>query len=81
LNCMRRWRAALRRFLRRLIAAVPHKVHTVLTDNRTHFTTPPGSALTADGSLMVSWIHSLSFCLFWRAKRLPTPLSSGTGQV
>ena len=27
-------------FLRRLIAAVPYKVHTVLTDNGTHFTTP-----------------------------------------
>jgi Integrase core domain len=27
-------------FLRRLIAAVPYKVHTVLTDNGTHLTTP-----------------------------------------
>ena len=27
-------------FLRRLIAAVPYKVHTVLTDNGTHFTMP-----------------------------------------
>jgi transposase InsO family protein len=27
-------------FLRRLIAAVPYKVHTVLTDNGTQFTTP-----------------------------------------
>src|SRR6202020_555256 len=27
-------------FLRRLIAAVPYKVHTVLTDTGTHFTTP-----------------------------------------
>jgi len=27
-------------FLRHLIAAVPYKVHTVLTDNGTHFTTP-----------------------------------------
>ena len=27
-------------FLRRLIAAVPYRVHTVLTDNGTHFTTP-----------------------------------------
>jgi Integrase core domain len=27
-------------FLRRLIAAVPYKVHTVLTANGTHFTTP-----------------------------------------
>ena len=30
-------------FLRRLIAAVPYKVHTVLTDNGTHFTTPPAT--------------------------------------
>ena len=29
-------------FLRRLIAAVPYKVHTVLTDNGTHFTDPAG---------------------------------------
>ena len=27
-------------FLRRLIAAVPYQVHTVLTDNGTHFLTP-----------------------------------------
>ena len=27
-------------FLRALIAAVPYKIHTVLTDNGTHFTTP-----------------------------------------
>ena len=27
-------------FLRHLIAAVPYKIHTVLTDNGTHFTTP-----------------------------------------
>jgi transposase InsO family protein len=27
-------------FLRRLVAAVPYKIHTVLTDNGTHFTTP-----------------------------------------
>ena len=31
-------------FLRRLIAAVPYKVHTVLTDNGTHFTEPAGYA-------------------------------------
>jgi IS30 family transposase len=29
-----------RDFLHRLIAAVPYKVHTVLTDNGIHFTTP-----------------------------------------
>jgi transposase InsO family protein len=33
-------------FLRRLIEAVPYKIHTVLTDNGTHFTTP-GNALSA----------------------------------
>ncbi len=27
-------------FLRRLVAAVPYKIHTVLTDNGYHFTTP-----------------------------------------
>jgi transposase InsO family protein len=34
-------------FLRHLIAAVPYKVHTVLTDNGIHFTDPkyPGSAV------------------------------------
>jgi transposase InsO family protein len=33
-------RAVAADFLRALIAAVPYKVHTVLTDNGTHFTTP-----------------------------------------
>ena len=31
-------------FLRRLIEAVPYKVHTVLTDNGTHFTDPAGGS-------------------------------------
>ena len=31
-------------FLRRLIEAVPYRVHTVLTDNGTHFTDPGGDA-------------------------------------
>jgi transposase InsO family protein len=31
-------------FLRHLIAAVPYKAHTVLTDNGTHFTTPGNTA-------------------------------------
>ena len=31
-------------FLRRLIEAVPYKVHTVLTDNGTHFTDPTGNS-------------------------------------
>ena len=33
-------RAIAAGFLRALIAAVPYKIHTVLTDNGTHFTTP-----------------------------------------
>jgi transposase InsO family protein len=33
-------RAVAADFLRALIAAVPYKIHTVLTDNGTHFTTP-----------------------------------------
>jgi hypothetical protein len=33
-----------RDFLHRLIAAVPYKVHTVLTDNGIHFTTPVPAA-------------------------------------
>jgi transposase-like protein len=32
--------ATARDFLHRLIAAVPYKIHTVLTDNGSHFTTP-----------------------------------------
>ena len=34
-------------FLRRLIAEVPYKVHTVLTDNGTHFTTPGNTSSAA----------------------------------
>jgi transposase InsO family protein len=34
-------------FLRRLIEAVPYKIHTVLTDNGTHFTDPKGDSRTA----------------------------------
>src|SRR3954462_12411768 len=35
-------------FLRALIAAVPYRVHTVLTDNGTHFTEPSGNTWTPD---------------------------------
>ena len=35
-------------FLRHLIAAVPDRVHTVLTDNGTHFTEPSGNTWTPD---------------------------------
>src|ERR671938_183945 len=34
-------------FLQRLIAAVPYRVHTMLTDNGTHFTTPGNTASAA----------------------------------
>ncbi len=34
-------------FLRHLLAAVPYKVHTVLTDNGTHFTSPGNTASAA----------------------------------
>jgi transposase InsO family protein len=34
-------------FLRALIAAAPYKVHTVLTDNGTHFTTPGNTSSAA----------------------------------
>jgi len=34
-------------FLKRLIEAVPYRVHTVLTDNGTHFTTPGNTASAA----------------------------------
>jgi hypothetical protein len=34
-------------FLRRLIEAVPYKVHTVRTDNGTHFTTPGNTSSAA----------------------------------
>ena len=33
-------------FLRALAAAIPYKIHTVLTDNGTHFTEPSGNAWT-----------------------------------
>ena len=35
-------------FLRHLVAAVPYKVHTVLTDNGTHFTDPTGDGWTPE---------------------------------
>ena len=35
-------------FLRHLIAAVPYKIHTVLTDNGTHFTDPAGDGWTPE---------------------------------
>ena len=51
-------------FLKRLIDAVPYKVHTVLTDNGTHFTTP-GNVCSAAKDIRVAldagerfWAHS-----------------------
>ena len=35
-------------FLRHLVESVPYKVHTVLTDNGTHFTEPGGDGWTPD---------------------------------
>ena len=51
-------------FLRHLIAAVPYKVHTVLTDNGTHFTTPgAGGSAALEIRLAIErgelfWAHS-----------------------
>ena len=54
-------------FLRRLIAAVPYKVHTVLTDNGTHFTTP-GNASSAAPDIRTAldagepvWAHAFEY--------------------
>ena len=54
-------------FLRRLIAAVPYKVHTVLTDNGTHFTTP-GNTSSAAPDIKAAldagepvWAHAFEF--------------------
>ena len=51
-------------FLQRLIEAVPYKVHTVLTDNGTHFTTP-GNVCAAAKDIRVAldageivWAHA-----------------------
>ena len=54
-------------FLRRLIAAVPYRVHTVLTDNGTHFTTPGNTSSAAPdikaaleaGELV--WAHAFEY--------------------
>ena len=54
-------------FLRRLIAEVPYKVHTVLTDNGTHFTTP-GNASSAAPDIKAAlkagepvWAHAFEY--------------------
>ena len=54
-------------FLRHLIAAVPYKVHTVLTDNGTHFTTP-GNTRSAASNIKAAidagepvWAHAFEY--------------------
>jgi transposase len=54
-------------FLRRLIAAVPYKIHTVLTDNGTQFTTP-GNASSAAPDIKAAiaageplWTHAFEY--------------------
>ena len=54
-------------FLRHLIAAVPYKVHTVLTDNGTHFTTP-GNTRSAAPNIKAAidagepvWAHAFEY--------------------
>ena len=54
-------------FLRRLIDAVPYKVHTVLTDNGTHFATPGNTSSAApdikaalDADELV-WAHAFEY--------------------
>ena len=54
-------------FLRRMIVAVPYKVHTVLTDNGTHFTTPGNTSSAAPDIKAaleageVVWAHAFEF--------------------
>jgi transposase InsO family protein len=54
-------------FLRHLIAAVPYRVHTVLTDNGTHFTTP-GNTRSAAPDIKAAieagetvWAHAFEY--------------------
>lgn len=54
-------------FLRALIAAIPYKIHTVLTDNGTHFTSPGNVAsAAADIKLAIQkgelfWAHAFEY--------------------
>ncbi|MHC2483642.1 hypothetical protein ACVIKP_005497 [Rhizobium leguminosarum] len=69
--------AISREFLLRLIAAVPYKIHTVLTDNGIQFTTPGagGSAVPlikeaiANGER--SWAHAFEYTLRHQRYRAP----------
>lgn len=47
-------------FLRALLKAVPHKAHTVLTDNGTHFTTP-GNACSAAAEVKIAMQRGEAF--------------------
>jgi transposase InsO family protein len=54
-------------YLRRLVAAVPYKVHTLLTDNGAHFTTP-GNTTSAAPDIKAAleaaelvWAHALEY--------------------
>jgi transposase len=62
-------------FLRRLIAAVPYKVHTVLTDNGTHFTTP-GNTSSAAPDIKAAleagepvWAHAFEYACAQKRRR------------
>jgi hypothetical protein len=55
-------------FLRRLIAEVPYKVHTVLTDNGTHFTTPGNTSSAApDIKVALNAAPFMQTCYFFQA--------------
>ena len=47
-------------FLQALVEAIPYKIHTVLTDNGTHFTTP-GNACSAAADIQLAWRRGESF--------------------
>jgi transposase InsO family protein len=48
-------------FLRHLIAAVPDRVHTVLTDNGTHFTTPGNTSSAAIDAGETVWAQAFEY--------------------
>jgi hypothetical protein len=59
-------RAVAANFLRALIATVPYKIHTVLTDNGTHLTTPGN---------VCSMAQEIKECLAPRRSRLGARLA------
>jgi transposase InsO family protein len=84
--------AVSREFLLRLIAAVPYKIHTVLTDNGIQFTTPGagGSAVPlikeaiANGELF--WAHAFELAcarndIDHRTTKVKHPWTNGTGRT